>query len=422
MSLLKRIFLFIFVNASFAYEPINLLNNDFSFFFPGTYMGFEKDPHEHSMINHVLNLDSNQLNVYGWLEPTYNVSNAHENNLPTGFLILPNQIEMNQIALGFQKHIDTKQTDHAEFGFKIINWWGGDYRFSTMQGIFSQQLLQQNLMYGYDMPEAFMQLYLPQLGHGSVITIGRYQAKGDIESLFAPDNYLVSHSMTFVVSAFTQFGANIHSMLDDNWSYIVGIHAGSDVAPWGASARPSFMGFLQWKSNQKMDSILFGVNSLNNGQYRNNHDDLQQFNAIWTHRFADNLFMQTEAYYEYQFNARLGGSSIFGPVEPYGGGGGALPIIPGYSGSMAFLNYIEYALADKRLLSFRTDYLNDFQGQRTGYATQYLGVTFGFTQLLGHVWKIRPEFRYIKATSLTPFDNGTQNRLVMGLIDFVVMI
>jgi hypothetical protein len=132
--------------------------------------------------------------------------------------------------------------------------------------------------------------------------------------------------------------------------------------------------------------------------------------------------MQTEAYYAYQFNARLGGTSIFGPVEPYGGGGIERPIIPGYSGSMSFLNYLEYGFAPNRLFSFRTDYLNDFQGQRTGYATQYIGWTLGLTQLLGDVWKIRPEFRYIQSTSLTPFDNGTKNHLVMGLIDFVVMI
>jgi hypothetical protein len=291
-----------------------------------------------------------------------------------------------------------------------------------LQGIFSQQLLQENLLYGYDMPEAYLEFYLPEWGQGSLVTVGRYQARGDIESIHAIDNYLVSHSIPYMTSAYTQFGININTMLNEQWSYIIGLHAGSDIAPWGASAMPTFMGFLKWVSMTKMDSIFFGASSVNNGQYLNDHDNLQQYNAIWTHRFNDKLYIQTEGYYEYQFNARIGGSSIFGPVEPYGGGLGERPIIPGYSGSIAFLNFIEYGIAERNLLSFRTDYLNDFQGQRTGYSTQYIGVTLGLTHLIADVWKIRPEIRYVTSTSLTPFDNGTKNHLLMGLIDFVVMI
>lgn len=422
MLLRKYLFFLLWPYSLWAYESINLLDNGFANYFPGTYMGYAKDKHDNSMVNHVLSEKPDFLSVYGWVNPSYNASNANHSNLPTGFAIVPNQVEMNQSSLVFQKHLDTQQKDHADFGFKIVNWWGTDYRFSTMQGIFSQQLLQENLLYGYDMPEAFMEFYLPDWGQGSLVTLGRYQARGDVESLLATDNYLVSHSIPYNVSAFTQFGININTMLNDQWSTIVGMHAGSDIAPWGDSAIPTFMGFLKWVSRCKMDSVLFGVSSLNNGQYRNDHDNLQQFNSIWTHRFNGHLYMQTEGYYEYQFNARLGGNSIFGPIEPYGGGLGERPIIPGYSGSIGLMNYLEYGIAERNLISFRADYLNDFQGQRTGYATQYIGVTLGWTHLLADVWKIRPEIRYVTSTSLMPFDNGTQNHLLMGLIDFVVMI
>jgi len=371
--------------------------------FSASCMGFVPEIHHKSMLGNFFN--ANYSMVYGWVEPSFNVSSAANSNLPTGFLIYPNQVEMNQLAIAMQKSADTKQNTHNDVGFKIVNWWGGDYRFSTMQGIFSQQLYQENLQYGFDMPEAYVELYFPHLGQGSLITIGRFQAKGDIESLFANDNYLVSHSMPYIVSAFTQFGANINTVIDKNWSYILGIHAGSDIAPWGGAAKPTLMGFLQWNTDDLNDAVLFGINSLNNGQYKAKHDNLQQINAIWTHRCSEQLLIKTEGYYEYQFNAYTSTTKI-----------------PGYSASVALLNYVEYSLDNDKLISFRADYLNDFQGQRTGYATQYIGGTIGITKTFGTIWKVRPEVRYVAATNATPFDNGSKMNLIMGIIDFVVLI
>ncbi len=422
MYRLKWLWVVLWICQTHAYQALNLLDNGMSAYFPGTYIGFAPDHFDNSMLNHTLSLENKDWHVYGWLEPIYNASNANASNLPTGFSIVPNQMAFNQGALAIQKQANTAQTSDFDYGFKMINWWGVDYRFSTMQGIFSQQLFNENLLYGYDMPEAYLELFFPHLGQGTLLTIGRYQARGDIETLYAPDNYLISHSVEFMASAFTQMGVYANTRVNEEWSYMLGVHAGSDIAPWGASAVPTFMGFLQWISPSKKDSVFAGINSVNNGQYRQNHDNLQQYNTIWTHRFTPNLFMQTEGYYEYQFNARLGGNRIIGPSKSYDEAVGLSPIIPGYSSAIALLHYLEYGLSEDRLLSFRTDYLNDFQGQRTGFATQYIGCTLGFTQVLGKVWKIRPEVRYVKAMGLTPFDNDTQAHLILGLIDFVVMI
>lgn len=422
MYRLKWLGVFLWIVQTYAAAPVNLLNNGMTAYFPGTSIGFSPSHFESSMLNHALNLQSSDWHVYGWLEPIYNASNASQSNLPTGFSIVPNQMEFNQGALGIQKQADTSQNQHFDYGFKMVNWWGVDYRFSTMQGVFSQQLFQQNLLYGYDMPEAYLELFFPHIGEGTLVTVGRYQARADIETLYAPDNILISHSVEFMASAFTQMGIYANTKLNDQWSYMLGIHAGSDIAPWGASAIPTLMGFLQWTTQEKMDSLFMGINSVNNGQYRQDHDNLQQYNAIWTHRFSPNLYMQSEGYYEYQFNARLGGNRIIGPGKSYDEEVGLSPIIPGYSGAIAFLHYLEYGFSENRLLTLRTDYLNDFQGQRTGFATQYIGWTLGFTQILGGVWKIRPEFRYVKAMGLEPFDNGSKNHLLMGLVDFVVMI
>ena len=142
---------------------------------------------------------------------------------------------------------------------------------------------------------------------------------------------------------------------------------------------------------------------------------------IWTHRFSEKFFVQTETYYAYQFNARIGGTCIFGPSEPYAiAGCGA--IIPGYSSSIALVNYVEYQTSERQYWSLRNDYFNDFQGQRSGFATSYFGWTLGSTFLFTPQIKIRPEFRYNMSTSLQPFDNGRKGQIFLGLIDLLITL
>lgn len=54
-------------------------------------------------------------------------------------------------------------------------------------------------------------------------------------------------------------------------------------------------------------------------------------------------------------------------------------IIPGTSSAFGAVNYLELKVSDKDFMSFRTDYLDDYQGQRTGFATPYVSVTLGVT-------------------------------------------
>jgi hypothetical protein len=127
-------------------------------------------------------------------------------------------------------------------------------------------------------------------------------------------------------------------------------------------------------------------------------------------------------YYEYMFNGRKGGNCLFGPPEPYGGGTGCGPVIPGYSSSISAMTHVEKKLTEKTFSSFRLEYFNDFQGQRTGYETAYLSFVLGVTAWIDRVFKIRPEFRYDLGLSGTPYDNGTRSSAVVGLIDVIALI
>ena len=163
-----------------------------------------------------------------------------------------------------------------------------------------------------------------------------------------------------------------------------------------------------------------GINSINNGKFRENHDNLQQFNLTWTHRFNERFFSSTELYYLYQLDAAKGGTCNFGLIKKYGGGGGCGPIIPGYSTALGAVNFIELKVLEKNFLSFRTDFLDDYQGQRTGFATSYMSFTLGLTHFISSAIEVRPEVRYETAFSGTPYNNGTKKDQTSFILDAII--
>jgi hypothetical protein len=151
------------------------------------------------------------------------------------------------------------------------------------------------------------------------------------------------------------------------------------------------------------------------------HDNLQQFNATWTHAFNPGFQNQFEAYYLYELNAYEGGTinnyNVATGGPPYlGGGGGPGAYLPGLSNAVGLVDYLEAKLDPTTFGSLRFDYLNDTRGWRSGFATSYGSITAGITQHFGSgpqfdsIWELRPEIRIEKAfrAGVTPYDNGTR--------------
>jgi len=365
-------------------------------------------------------LKTNDIRIYGWINPAINLSSSRDSNFPAGLDIVPNSAQLQQMALRIQRTPDTVQRDHIDYGFCFTNLFGVDYRYTTAQGIFSQQLLEHNNLYGYDLPEAYGQIYYPGVAQGMVLTVGRFLSPADIESPLAPSNYLFTHSLMNTYDAYTLTGFNAAIKLNNQWTVLLGMHGGTDMAPWAEGAYPSGMAFVRWVSCSNNDSIWAGTTSFNGAKYKGHHDNLQQFNATWTHRFNPCFFTSTEAYYIYQTDARLGGTCNFGPVQSFGGGGGCGEIIPGYSAAFGAVNYLELKIFDKDFISLRTDYLDDPSGQRTSYKTQYMSYTFGLTHQLTPLLQIRPEMRYEFAFDATPYNNGTHKSQTSFGMDAII--
>jgi hypothetical protein len=360
-------------------------------------------------------LQKERIRIYGWVDPGYNASTSKRSNIPLSYAIVPNRLELDQLVLRFERVPDTVQTEKCDWGFRFSNVFGIDYRYTTAQGWYpaTRQLLSRNMLYGYDPVECYGVFYVPKVAQGMVLKLGRYISPPDIEAQLSPDNYLYSHSLMFTYDCYTQTGLLSTIKLNDQWQVSAGIHAGNDIAPWNRAAIPTAQGFLRYTTKSNNDSFFGGVDAINNGHYRLNqtHDNLQQFNLTWSHRFTRRLNMATEGYYIYQYNALKGGTANYGPVRAFGGGGGPGMYLPGLSNSFGFVNYINYKLTDKDYITLRPiDYLGDTRGERTGFATTYASWTLGMCHRFTPLLCIRPEVRYERALNghQNPYDNGTR--------------
>src|SRR3979411_454946 len=131
----------------------------------------------------------------------------------------------------------------------------------TSGGWFSDQLLVHNQKYGYDPTEQYVNVYFPRVAEGMILTVGRWIATPDIETQYAPDNYMATHSILFTVDVYTETGVMATVMLNPHGTVQSGLHAVPDMAPWYAGAIPTGMMGARWVSKDNNDSIYAVLNA-----------------------------------------------------------------------------------------------------------------------------------------------------------------
>jgi hypothetical protein len=382
-------------------------------------------------------LRKNRIRIYGWLNPGMNYGTSKYSNYPMSYIVAARSVHWDQVVLRFERVPDTVQQEHMDWGFRLTNLYGEDYRFTTSKGWFSTQLLKDNNLTGYDPCEAFTELYLPKIGDkkifdGLQIRVGRYISCPDIEAQLAPDNYLFTHSLMFTVDTYTQTGIQSWLQLNKYWNVMTGFHAGADTAPWTNSTVPTAQFLVRWVSKRNKDSVYAGVNDLNGLPFQNptnytppgsqGKDNLQQVNLNWTHVFNRRFHTVSEIYGLWSRDALKGGTVSDGPVRSFGGGGGPGAFIPGYSHAIGLVNYSLFKVTNKDYICLRPiDFLFDPQGWRTGYATNYYSGTVGWCHRFSDLLCIRPEIRMEQSLNknVTPYDNGTRRGQVTFACDLI---
>lgn len=356
----------------------------------------------------------NRIRIYGWFNGSGNLSNCKDSNMPDSYWFVPNRFELDQFVLRLERQVDSVQTDHIDIGFRSTLLFGIDYRYMTAGGWTSWQLLKKNRLYGYDFTEQYIDIYYPWIAQGMILRIGRWIACPDIETQFAPDNYMGSHSILFTFDTYTQTGIMATIMLNYNWTVQACIHAGTDMAPWYKGALPTGMFGVRWVSCDNMDSVYLVLNSINAAKFRRfkyckqhaGHDNFNYLVGTWQHKFNDKCHTKTESYFMWQRDAVVGGTPSIGPVHSFGGGGGLGANIPGTTLTFGVVNYTMYAFSKDDFITVRNEYWRDVDGERSGFPGTYSSHAIGWTHDLTSILQIRPEVGYYRNWVNKAFDNG----------------
>ncbi len=87
---------------------------------------------------------NSRTKVYGWFDIGGNASTSNKGkyaNNEAAYDVIPNSIQLDQAVLYIERLPNTVQKDHFDWGFRLANLYGLDYRYTTAKGVLSQQLL-----------------------------------------------------------------------------------------------------------------------------------------------------------------------------------------------------------------------------------------------------------------------------------------
>jgi hypothetical protein len=332
-------------------------------------------------------LDDNRMAVSGWTDFSFTASSDVHNQLPMGFNFLANQFLLQQNWLRFERTIVTTGTTEPTFGFRFDTILpGSDYRFTLPRGIFNGQLTAdhgQPALYGIDPIQFYAEAYIPTVGHGLDVKLGRILGPFGVEASDAESNALASHSYTFIYDPFTHTGIIGTLKLTEAWTVDAGMMLGSDIFIDPAD-NPTGTGGFKWAPPAGRDSVLFYF-ILGNGRFdqRHNFNNPEIFDLVYTHEIDERLSYELETLLGFQTNVPgIGTATWFGAVS-----------------------YLTYEMSPRLNATTRVEFFDDCQGQRTGFEGLYTTFTAGLAfKPIKDIW-LRPEVRYDYNGDSRPFEN-----------------
>ncbi|MGC1181685.1 outer membrane beta-barrel protein [Legionella sp.] len=411
-------------------------------------------------------LQKNHIQIYGWLNGGGNLSTntvKPGGNAPIAYMYTPNTVQLDQMVLYIERVPDTVQTHYIDWGFRLSGIYGENYRYTTAYGIVSYQLLKNNTVNGYDFPMVYAELYIPKIAEGLVFRFGRFISIPDIEAQLAPNNYMYSHSMTYTFDNYTNQGVVGSLAITKNFIVQLGLVEGSDTAFWNGGkrvvnpypnplysnatflkdpgAQPSAVACARFTWNNGNDTFYPCMNGINNGVW--GYDNLQWYGFTFYHKFNDQWHISYEIYSLHKNNV----ANLNNPTAVAAIAAGGTPFSPQYmpfnapnaaqchnpsalsctANVLATVAYINYQFSPLDNISFRPEFYNDKEGQRTGTKTRYLNFGLGWQHWLSPQIELRPEVDFDYALDKDAF-NGNANAgippdkryTLMGAMDIIM--
>jgi len=410
------------------------------------------------------------IQVYGWVDPGGNLSTNTERggNAPAAYSYNPNTVQLDQAVLYIERLPDTVQKDHVDWGFRLAPIYGENYRYTTAYGLWSNQLLNRNANNGYDMPMAYGEVFIPWVAQGINIRFGRYISIPDIEAQLAPNNYMYSHSMTYTFDNYTNTGIEATLAATKNWIFQLGFTVGTEAMPWHAGATipnpfpnplypgatmakdpgavPSITGGVRYTSDDGKFDVNLVADGINGGQW--GYNNLQWYGGTMYYKFNDQWHISLESYNEHQngvANALNPADANAIAVAAIANGG--TPFSPQYMPTNApnaadcknpalvscraswqtALMYLNYKPDPLDNISYRAEFVDDYQGQRTGVATRYIETGIGWQHWFSPQIEIRPEVSYYRALDAFAFNGNvnlgipnTRKYAIIGASDIII--
>jgi hypothetical protein len=371
------------------------------------------------------------IQVYGWVDIGANVSTSHARpygNLPAAYAEIPNSIQLDQATLYIERTPDTVQRDHFDWGFRLTNLYGLDYRFTTAMGYFSQQLLNNpkangsvGNKYGYDPVMAYVDLYFPKAAQGMDVRVGRYISLPDIEAQLAPNNYTFSHSLTYTYDCYTQTGVNATIKLSNHWTIQGGLSGGCEAAPWAQNAKLTGNACVAYSWSDGRNSVYACANSINDSKY--DYNNLAAYYFTWYHKFGQSRWhFGWETWYQYMRNTPNVNNPSASSLLINNSNGAVCKnseALTCFAPEWATVGYLNRQFSKRDALIFRTEYFDDLAGQRTGYKTPYSASAVSWNHWIGSTVVFRPELRYDHALNAPAYDNGRKRNQLMAAVDAI---
>jgi len=405
-------------------------------------------------------LENNNVQIYGWINPGFNVSSARSlpgaltgGNNPAAYSYQPNILQLDQIVLMLERLPDEVQKDHWDWGFRFSPLYGETYRYTTALGIWSTQLQKWNLFAGYDMPMAYVEAYLPWFLEGTNLRFGRYISMPDIEAQLAPNNYMYSHSMTYGFDNYTNTGLVISQQINKNLLFQVSVTNGTEAATWNArnvflppvqggilyqpvpgvfqyttaqsyyqgqvdpGVKPTLSVCGRYQTDSSYDNLYLCANGINTGVW--GYNNLQWYGLTYYHKFDELWHISIEMWHMHENNVPNANSivnSTIGLTVPnpfyYLVNPPNLAQCPGNPNptctarEWSMLTYLNYKVSPLDNISWRAEYFNDVNGQRTGTKTPYFNYAIGWQHWFSPTVEIRPEIAWYNSLKAPAFETS----------------